>query len=157
MTKQINQKTTDPNAIFKAVRLIYLAITGGAGFLILLLYFINGDIRFSFNASSLTIAVSMLIIPILFSRILYKRILQKTGKNAPIEEKMSVYRQAAVSRAIIIEGTIFLAVILYLIQGCTLYYVVAFALLLYLIMIFPTKQRMFGDLELDFKDRQRFD
>ena len=157
MTKQINQKTTDPNAIFKAVRLIYLAITVGAGFFILILYFINGDIRFSLNTISLTIAVSLLIIPILFSRILYKRILQKTDKNAPIEEKMSVYRQAAVLRAIIIEGTIFLAVILYLIQGCTLYYVVAFALLLYLIMIFPTKQRMFGDLEVDFKDRQRFD
>jgi len=107
MTKQINQKTTDPNAIFKAVRLIYLAITVGAGFFILILYFINGDIRFSLNTISLTIAVSLLIIPILFSRILYKRILQKTDKNAPIEEKMSVYRQAAVLRAIIIEGTNF--------------------------------------------------
>ena len=123
----------------------------------MLLYFINGEIRFSLNALSLTIAVSLLIIPILFSHILYNRILQKTVKDTSIEEKMSVYQQVAVMRAIIIEGTIFLAVILYLIQGYTLYYIVAFALLLYLIMSFPTKQRMFGDLEVDFKDRQRFE
>ncbi len=148
MTRQTGKKITEPNAIFKAVKLFYMAITGGAGFFILLLYFINGDIRFSLNTISLTIAVSLLlIIPILFSRILYKRTLQKTDKNAPVEEKMTVYRQAAVLRVIIIEGTLFLAVILYLIQGYTMLLYCSTGIIVILNNDFPhqtTDVRRFG-------------
>ncbi|WP_428741315.1 MFS transporter [Tenacibaculum sp.] len=136
------------NQKIKTLKIIHLAMVGG----VTLGYTILGDFATIFNMVIDNSSLLYAFIPAIayvFGNFMFKNMLQKIQKDAPIEEKFAVYQSASIVRWAILEGACFAIMVLkpdFLLLGVIL--------LIYLILLAPKESQILQTLGIKDSELQ---
>jgi cobalamin synthase len=128
----------------KVMKTIHLFLVGGLAFA----YFFIGDLQsleflnFDEIQSADYIFLLIPVAAIVFGNFLFKNNLQSIPKNATIEEKAGTYQTASLIRWAIVEGASF-----FFLFYKSEFILLGLLLVLYLLFLRPTENKMKGDLK----------
>lgn len=99
--------------------------------------------------NALIIVAIVAIISVLMSNILYKKKLLKCKSKTNLNEKLHHYKSGIIIRFFIIDCAAILALVLYLLTGDIIILAIGGLLTFLLIMLRPTKEKLFNELQLN--------
>jgi hypothetical protein len=91
------------------------------------------------------------------SKIYFKKQLETIRKSDPLPSKLAKYKVASIVKYAFIEGPAVLALFIFMGNGYSLYFSIAFCLVLYLLVQRPTKDKLVQDLDLSPTEQQEME
>lgn len=139
---------------FKSLGIIHLALIIGQVFFGLLSCFLvltNSLEPITANLKGVLIYIAPILVlgGFLFSNVLFKKRLKGIDAKSDLMSKLTAYREALILRYGLLEGPSLFSIISYLLTGDILFILLAAVIVLYFIMLSPTKEKAIHDLELN--------
>lgn len=89
------------------------------------------------------------------SSVIYKRRISEIDIDLPLEERVGIFRSAAILRIAIIEGASLVLIMGYLLSGHIMYLLIAFLPLYFFIATFPKDEMLIETMELTYSEVQQ--
>jgi len=148
-----------PQGFLKTVTIIHAALTFGQVMFGVLAFAESGktgiDVK-NTNNPFLYVVPLLALIGFIASNFLFKQLLNNVGLKNTLREKLMVYQTALIVRYALLEGASLFAIVCYLLTGNLLFLLISGAIVLYFIIIRPTKQGTQNDLNLSYEDQMEF-
>ncbi|GGW25914.1 hypothetical protein [Arenibacter certesii] len=87
---------------------------------------------------------------------IYSKSLTSINKESPLKEKLHKYLQVSLIRFALLEGAAFMGIFAYMKNNTIFYLVITVFLMLYLVKLRPTKDKIIQDLRLNQKEKDWF-
>lgn len=87
---------------------------------------------------------------------MFNRLLTSINDKNTLKQQLIGYLQASIFRFAFLEGASLMSIIAYKLNNTYLYLVIAIVLILYLLKLRPTRNKIISDLKLDRKDQELF-
>ena len=144
----------------KSIKIIYAALIAGVLFFLIIAVvliqlsgpFGGGDK--SFEKLILSISLLVTIASILSGLYIFKkRTLQI--EELGLSEKIETYRSAMIVRAATMEGSGFLFIVFFLIQGSNVFFLLSMSIICLMLYFFPTNIRLSNELKHNIRELER--
>ena len=152
------------SAELRALRILYFAMIIGVFFLAAIIIglsiFDPGKENSLQPYSEIIVGISggIALICFLFARSVFgKKVGAIRNSSVSVQEKLNLYRTALISYLAICEAAAILAIMLYMLTVNYWLLVIAGLMWLAMVLMFPSRQRLYNDLLLDWKDQQSFE
>lgn len=143
----------------KTLSIIHAALLASLAGFALFCYFQVG----SFEANMSETNLFIYLVPVaaaagyFLSQSIFRKQVQGISNNQPLSQKLAKYQIATLIKYALLEGPGILAVIAYYLSGNALHLVIAIALIVYLFVQRPTKEKIKTDLPLSYEEEKGFD
>jgi hypothetical protein len=149
----INQRT-----FLKTMAMIHVALVAGQVlFAIAVIAINNNKAPFSFSVSGSD--VFMMIVPLMgigafaVGRFVFAKVLESAKTKTTLVEKLSVYQSATLIRFAFCQGASLFAIVITMITSNIFYLAISAILVLYMIFLKPSCDRIESDLNLTFEEQ----
>lgn len=144
---------------FKQIRIIFFALIAGQIFYMTLALFIAGNdlISASLDYNSLFgfIIPVIIIILVISSKLLYRRLLSQQPRETSLDEKIKSYRTLNIIKFALLEGANFISITFYMLTGDFLYIGMSIIVLALNFIYFPGMEKFIEDFELTPEDMEK--
>lgn len=144
---------------FKQIRIIFFALIAGQIFYMTLALFIAGNdlISASLDYNSLFgfIIPVFIIILVISSKLLYRRLLSQQPRETSLDEKIKTYRTLNIIKFALLEGANFISITFYMLTGDFLYIGMSIIVLALNFIYFPGMEKFIEDFELTPEDMEK--
>ena len=114
-------------------------------------------VRFDYAEDPFVFVVPILAITgIALSNFMFKKQLESIEKSSTLKQKLGAYLTASVIKYALIEAPALLGIVVFNISENVLFLIIGVAVLFYLLMQRPTKEKLINDLNLNAEMRARF-
>jgi len=149
-----------PQSYLKTITLIHIALFLGQLLFAFVVLFITPHKSLNFNDTKnpLFIVVPLMAVGSLAGGIaLYKKMVEKAKGKYSLKEKLMAYQGALIQRYALLNGTSMLAIVTYMVGGNLFFIIIAGVLMICLLAIRPTKDKIVTELDLSYEDKITFD
>ncbi|MEK6154192.1 hypothetical protein WIW50_13055 [Flavobacteriaceae bacterium 3-367] len=153
------QQKITPKQYMRLQRLLHLFLLAAPSTLGLLAYYQSEGIQVNFSGSG---DVFIFIVPVMAlacyfgSMYVFRQQLRKVLEGESLRLKLARYQSANIIRYAFLEGSALLAVLAFMQNSYLLYLLIALLLVIYLIHLRPTKERLLNELPLTSEEKRRF-
>lgn len=158
---EISHTEQTPRKFLKALTIVHIGLTSGAGLFTLVALLLNKDdlntALAEENKIFLYVAPVFAVSAFLLSGLVFKNYLGKLKTKDSLKEKIAHYQSAFLSRLAFIEAATLFASIVFLITAYLPFIFISGLLLLYLFALRPNKQKVEEDLNLTYQEKVEFD
>ena len=153
-----NGTPQSPQSSIQILTIIHLALFVGVLLFGIVALTIKPEKGIILDASN----VFMFVVPIMAAaaigggRFLYRQLLKTAIAKPTVKEKLATYQVAFIARFALLDGVSFLSIMAYLNTGNLFYLLVVGVMLTLFIILRPTKDRIFTDLNLTYDEQSDF-
>lgn len=144
-----------PENFYKSTNIVFLGIIGGLAAVTIFFYLNQQKSEFDFNVkdSKFFISAALTLAAIPFSSFMYSWFKKKITAEMPLSEKFAKYQTASLVRFALLELTAFL--IIFFLQDSKIYFVFPFFIVVYMIFLKPSKEKMMDEMNLSPQERHQ--
>jgi hypothetical protein len=157
----INQNLQQPpKTMLKTIPLIHLGLLGGQVLFAITVLAITPSGKFSINTPNdpYLIAVPIMAIACFTaSTVLYRQLLTTAISKPTVQQKIVAYQTAMIIRLALLEGPSLFGIVVYQLTANLLYLAISGIIILFFIIIRPTRDKIATDLNLDYQDKAELD
>lgn len=149
------QFTTTVKDYFRANTIVHFSLIVGLVFFMLVSFFLNlsGEIQIpEVHEIFKIVAPSVVLLAFIVSKMIYRQKIASLQEIPSITDKLNKFRSLMIIRNAILEGAGFLSIIGYMLTGNLLYAGLGLLVIFYMLILFPSKQRVITDLQLNTKE-----
>lgn len=157
----INQNLRQsPKTMLKTIPLIHLGLLGGQVLFAIIVLVITPLGKFSINIPN---DPYLLAVPIMAigsftaSVVLYRQLLTTAISKPTVQQKVTGYQTAMIVRLALLEGSSLFGIVVYQLTSNLLYLAISGIIILFFIIIRPTRDKIETDLNLDYRDKAELD
>jgi hypothetical protein len=158
MANPIQQQT--PQTYLKTIGVIHLAlILGQVMFGVLIICQTRQSILFipKANDSFFIVAIILTITAIAGGTFWFKQNIDNATSKDSLKQKLMVYQTAFIKRFALLDGASLFAIVVSSVRGNLFYLLIAGAIILFMLVLRPTKDKIENDLNLSYDDKMQFD
>jgi MFS family permease len=150
--------TINPRTFLKTMSIIHAALIAGQvlfAFAVIALNNNRAPFSFSFNSKDVfAIVVPIMVIGCFIAgRIVFTKVLENAKTKSTLIEKLSAYWAASIVRFALCEGSSLFAIVVTMLTSNTFYLAIAGVLILYMVFLKPSRDRVENDLDLTLEER----
>ncbi|WP_448699512.1 hypothetical protein ACFGVR_21040 [Mucilaginibacter sp. AW1-3] len=157
MTNYPSQQS--PKTMLKTIPLIHLGLLGGQVLFAIVTLVITPGSTFNikFINDPYLYTIPMMAVISSLSTVLYKQLLTTAINKPTVQQKVTGYQTAMIARLAMLEGASLFGIVVYQLTANLLYLVVSGIIILFFIVIRPTRDKIETDLNLDYQDKAELD
>ncbi|MFD2790375.1 hypothetical protein [Arenibacter sp. H213] len=148
-----------PKSYLLILSLIHVAMLLGILIFGAITYFQGGELITGFNGDG---DIFMYVVPLLAmvsyfgGDFMFNKVLTSMDAKSSLKQKLNQYSQASIIRFAVLEGASFIGLFAYRLNNNIFYLVISVVLILYLLKLRPTKDKIARDLRLSKTDQEHF-
>jgi hypothetical protein len=158
MANPIQQQT--PQTYLKTIGVIHLAlILGQVMFGVLIICQTRQSILFIPKANDpfFIVAIILTITAIAGGTFWFKQNIDNATSKYSLKQKLMAYQTAFIKRFALLDGASLFAIVVSSVRGNLFYLLIAGAIILFMLVLRPTKDKIENDLNLSYDDKMQFD
>ncbi|RVU03098.1 hypothetical protein EOD41_03965 [Mucilaginibacter limnophilus] len=147
--------TTPSPAVFKSILIIHFALLVGQLLFAAVTFNLQaGKTHFEINTGDiLTFIVPVFaVVGFLLCNMLGKRQLENIQTDATPTQKLAKYQTAMIIKSALLEGPSLFGIAVFFITGNLFFLMISGALMVYFLLITPTKERVFNDAKFNYDE-----
>ncbi|MES2279170.1 MAG: hypothetical protein V4592_24270 [Bacteroidota bacterium] len=151
-----NNTSPTPGMAFKVLTIIHLALMLGQVLFGVVVFFQTRSVRVNIEKIDdvyIYIVPFMAISCFIASNFMYKQQLGIAAGKPTLQEKMTGYQTALIVRYALLEGASLFGIVVYLLTGNLLFLLISGAIVIYFLLIRPTRDRVEADLNLTYEEK----
>lgn len=151
---------TTPESYLKTLSLIHLALLAGLVLFMIVTIISQKQTYFDYKNTGdvYIIVVPVMAIAAFFTgRFLFKQQLSALDKKNSLKEKLMGYQGASIVRLAFLEGAALFGIVAFLLTGNFFELLISLLLVLYFLMLKPTKEKVMSDLNLSTEQKHQFE